>query len=75
MSGLPVAHRVRGAPSGRGLFWVDGDVVMWLRADDSTCTCAHHQREGSCVHVQAVANAVEIEARDPGAPTTAPGVS
>lgn len=74
---MSVAVRTSGEPAGRGVFCVPsastpGAVwdVLWITSGTCWCGCPRFALKGQCRHVEAVAAAVEIEAREAKANTT-----
>jgi hypothetical protein len=72
-----VAVRTSGEPAARGSFAVpsatmpgESWVVEWVGEGACWCGCPAFARKQSCRHVQAVALAVEIEAREAVARST-----
>jgi hypothetical protein len=68
---VTVAVRVSGETAGPGEFTVPSDSmpgeswhVFWRTEDTFWCGCPAHAHRGVCRHVQQVALAVELEARD-----------
>ena len=67
---MSVAVRTAGEPCGPGEFAVPSRTfpgetwaVVWQTPELHFCGCPAHHRRQSCRHVQAVALAVEVEAR------------
>lgn len=65
------ATRLTGTPAGPGEFVVPSRsapghlwTVFWQHETAHWCGCARHHHTASCHHVQIVAEAVEIEARE-----------
>lgn len=65
------ATRLTGEPAGRGSFVVPSATmpgerwaVEWVGAGSCWCGCPGFTRKQTCRHVEAVALAVEVEARD-----------
>lgn len=66
----PVAVRLSGEPGGRGDFTVPsrtvtghGWTVIWIGGGSHWCSCPAFARRQRCAHADAVALAVEVEAR------------
>lgn len=67
---MSVAVRLEGKPGGAGAFAVpshsspgESHVIFWQHEAAHWCGCVGHELRGSCRHVEAVALAVEVEAR------------
>lgn len=71
------AIRTSGEPAGRGVFCVPsastpGAVwdVVWIGGGTQWCGCPGFAQRGTCRHVEQVALAVELEAREAKSNTT-----
>lgn len=73
---MSVAVRLSGAPPGSGEFAVpsrtttpgEAWVVYWVAEGTCWCGCPGFARRQACRHVQAVAQAIEVEARQGATP-------